>query len=80
MSEYVKLLILNDLRRMCLRQIENRVYIAEFKTTWISKRYTAAGIPHYAINVTWREIYREYKQCIKRVKKGRVVVFCPCLV
>jgi hypothetical protein len=78
--KYIKTLLLNDLKRMCIKQIENRVYIAEFKTQWISKKYIQAGIPHYVINVAWREIYRELSRCIRKVKKGRVVVFCGCLV
>ena len=80
MSEYVKMLILNDLKRICIKQIENRIYIAEFKTAWISKKYITAGIPPQAVNVVWREIYRELDKCIKRIKKGKVVVFCGCLV
>jgi hypothetical protein len=80
MSEYVKALIMNDLKRMCIKQIENRVYIAEFKTAWISKKYTSAGIPPQVVNVAWREIYRELGKCLKRTKKGKVVVFCGCLV
>ena len=80
MSEYVKMLILNDLKRMCIKQIENRIYIAEFKTAWISKKYITAGIPPQAVNVVWRKIYRELDKCIKRIKKGKVVVFCGCLV
>jgi hypothetical protein len=77
---YIKTLIMNDLKRMCLKQIENSIYIAEFKTAWISKKYILAGIPPQAINVIWREIYRELGKCIKRTKKGRVIVFCGCLV
>jgi hypothetical protein len=77
---YIKTLILNDLKRMCLKQIERDIYVIEFKTTWIGKRYIHAGIPHTAVNVTWREIYKELGKCIKRTKKGRVVVFCGCLV
>ena len=80
MSEYIKTLILNDLRRMCLKQIENRIYIAEFKTAWISNKYILAGIPFQAVNVAWREIYKELGKCIKKIKKGKVVVFCACLV
>jgi len=80
MSEYVKALILNDLKRMCIKQIENRIYIAEFKTVWISKKYITAGIPPQVINVAWREVYRELGKCMKRTKKGKVVVFCGCLV
>jgi hypothetical protein len=77
---YVKTLIMNDLKRMCLKQIENSIYIAEFKTAWITKKYIQAGIPHYAINVAWREVYRELGKCVRRTKKGKVVVFCGCLV
>jgi uncharacterized Fe-S center protein len=75
---YIKTLIMNDLKRMCIKQIENNVYIIEFKTAWITKKYINAGIPYYAVNVAWREIYREFSECIKKVKKGRVVVFCLC--
>jgi len=44
------------------------------------EKYILAGIPHYAVNVVWREIYKELGKCIKKVKKGKVVVFCACLV
>jgi hypothetical protein len=80
MTEYIKTLLMNDLKRMCLKQIENNIYIAEFKTAWVSRKYILAGIPPQAINVAWREIYRELGKCIRRMKKGKVVVFCGCLV
>jgi hypothetical protein len=80
MSEYIKTLIMNDIKRMCLKQIENNIYIAEFKTEWITRKYIHAGIPYYVLNVVWREVYKELGKCIRRVKKGRVVVFCGCLV
>jgi hypothetical protein len=77
---YVKTLIMNDLKRMCLKQIENSIYISEFKTVWITRKYVQAGIPPQAVNVAWREVYRELGKCIRRTKKGKVVVFCGCLV
>jgi hypothetical protein len=80
MSEVIKTMIMNDIKRMCLKQVENSIYIAEFKTVWISRKYILAGVPPQAVNVAWREIYRELGRCIKRTKKGRVVVFCGCLV
>jgi HEPN domain-containing protein len=80
MSEYVKTLILNDLRRMCLKQIERNIYIVEIKTAWISKHYILAGIPDSVVKVSWREIYRELGKCVRRIKKGKVVIFCGCLV
>jgi hypothetical protein len=80
MSEVIKTLIMNDIKRMCVKQIENRIYIAEFKTAWISRKYILAGIPPQAVNVAWREIYRELGKCVRRTKKGKVVVFCGCLV
>jgi hypothetical protein len=80
MSEHIKTLILNDLKRMCVKQIENRIYIVELKTVWISKKYITAGVPPQAVNVAWREVYKELGKCARRIKKGRVVVFCGCLV
>jgi len=78
MSFYVKTLLLNDLRRLCLKQVENNIYIAELKTEWLSRKYIDAGISPYVLNVAWREVYRELGKCIKRRKRGKIVVFCGC--
>jgi hypothetical protein len=80
MISYMKTLIMNDIKRMCIKQVENGIYIAEFKTAWIGRRYILSGIPRAAVNVAWREVYRELGKCIKKTKKGKVVVFCGCLV
>ena len=78
MSFYVKTLLLNDLKRLCVKQVENNIYIVELKTEWLSRKYIDAGIPTYALNVAWREIYKELGKCVKRKKRGKIVVFCGC--
>jgi len=30
------------------------------------------------INPVWRTIYRKLKKCLKRRRKGKIVVFCWC--
>ena len=71
-------LLRNEIYVQCKKAHALGHHVVEFKTAWVAKKLILLGIPMKAVNVSWRDIVDGI--CIRRKKRGVIVVDCRCFM